>query len=266
VSLAVVRALGLVTIQDLGRPGRMHEAVPPGGALVPELLIAANRAAGNPDGAAAIEICGRIVVRAARRVEVATDRARHTLVAGEELAIASEPRRAAYLAVRGGIAAPLVLGGRGTLLCAGLGGLIRAGDTIAVDRDGGAAPLPATAHDPAAIDRDAPICVVPGPDLDAFEPGALDALCAAAYRISPASDRTGTRLVGASLPRRPGYVEVSRPMVKGALEVPRDGAPIVLGPEHPTTGGYPVIAVVHPDDLPVAGPARPGAGVRFRRA
>lgn len=74
-SLVVVRVLGLVTVQDLGRPGRMHEAVPPGGALVPELVVAANRAVGNPDGAPALEIFGRLVVRA--EVAVATSAARY---------------------------------------------------------------------------------------------------------------------------------------------------------------------------------------------
>jgi allophanate hydrolase subunit 2 len=38
-------------------------------------------------------------------------------------------------------------------------------------------------------------------------------------------------------------------MVRGAIEVPRDGQPIVLGPEHPTTGGYPVIGVIASEDL-----------------
>ena len=52
-------------------------------------------------------------------------------------------------------------------------------------------------------------------------------------------------------------------MVIGALEVPRDGQPIVLGPEHPTTGGYPVAAVVVHDDLWLAGQLAPGASVRF---
>src|SRR5262245_27283207 len=111
----------------------MHEALPPGGALVPELLVVANRLARNPDGAPAIEVLGRLVVRAETDVEVATDRARR-LAAGEELTIDSEPRRVAYLAVRGGVDAPLVLGGRGAQLGAGLGGPLRAGNRIAAEQ------------------------------------------------------------------------------------------------------------------------------------
>jgi len=253
--MLIVRALGLVTVQDLGRPGRMHEAIPPGGALVPELLVAANRAARNPDGAAAIEVIGRLVVRAESPITVATDRiAAHELHG--DLTIDSEPRRVTYLAVRGGIAAPLVLGGRGVLLCAGLGALLGANDRIAADTliavDAPAAPL-----------TDGPIRLIAGPDRDAFAGDALATLVAAPYTISPSSDRTGTRLVGAALPRRADYQEVSRPMVIGALEVPRDGAPIVLGPEHPTTGGYPIIAVIAAADRGRFFATRIGGSVRF---
>jgi allophanate hydrolase subunit 2 len=284
-TLVVVRSLGLVTIQDLGRPGRMHEALPPGGALVRSALVSANRAAGNADNTAAIEILGRLVVRAESPVLVATDAspAPRALHPGEELTISSEPRRAAYLALRGGISAPLLLGGRSAHLSAGLGHLLRAGDRLesaAVPHatvvplatpptsapSSAAAPTatsPAAAADP--IDSsDSPIIrVVPGPDLDAFADTALSLLASAPYRILPTSDRVGTRLAGPPLPRRASHVEQSRPMVRGALEVPRDGAPIVLGPEHPTTGGYPILAVIASLSLDRFFSVRLGGTIRF---
>lgn len=243
-TLVIARAFGLVTLQDLGRTGHMHEAVPPGGALVRRALVAANRAARNADGAPALEVLGQLAVRAEADVEVATDRdGARVLRAGETLAIASEPARVVYLAVRGGIDAPLVLGGRGTLLVARIGRPLRAGDRLAL-----AEALEHVAAPPAAPAA-GPIRVVPGPDDDAFEPGALAVLASAPYRIAPTSDRVGTRLVGAPIPRRADLRERSRPMVRGAIEVPPDGAPIVLGPEHPTTGGYPILAVVPGDEL-----------------
>ena len=267
-SLVVVRAIGLVTVQDLGRPGRMHEAVPPGGALVPGRLIAANRAARNADDAPAIEVLGQLVVRADQTLEVATDTTTARILrAGDDLTIASEPRRVAYLAVRGGIAAPLVLGGRGALLCAGLGGLVRAGQAFTTagfakldPASRSTEPANATATEPASQ----PIRLLAGPDPDHFAPGALDLLTSADYRVLPSSDRVGTRLDGPALPRT-GAPEVSRPMVIGAIEVPRDGKPIVLGPEHPTTGGYPIIAVVATADLGRLFSIRLGGMVRFAR-
>ena len=264
-SLSIVRALGLVTVQDLGRSGHMHQAVPPGGALVAERLIAANRAVDNPDDAPALEVLGQLVIRAEAKLVIATDTtAARPLAAGEELVVASEPRRVAYVAVRGGLEAPLMFGGRGALLCAGLGGLVRAGQRFAI------AGLPVTASPaapsaPTALTAPAaPIRLIPGPDPASFAPGALDVLLSSEYRILPSSDRVGTRLDGPPLPRSDAP-EVSRPMVLGAIEVPRDGKPIVLGPEHPTTGGYPVIAVVASADLGRLFSIRLGGNVRFTR-
>lgn len=260
-TLVLARALGLVTLQDLGRPGRMHEALPPGGALVRSALVSANRAASNPDDAVALEILGRIVVRAEADTLVATDvlhtGAPHLLRAGSELTLSSEPHRAAYLALRGGITAPLLLGGRGAHLSAGLGALLRTGARLA------SAALPPVSAQPLAAPVTGLIHLLPGPDLDAFTAAALAALTSAPYRILPASDRVGTRLAGPLLPRRPDYAEHSRPMVRGALEVPRDGAPIVLGPEHPTTGGYPIIAAIAHADLDRFFAIRIGGDVRF---
>ena len=258
-TLTVVRAVGLVTVQDLGRPGRMHEAVPPGGALARDRLIAANRAVRNPDDAPALEILGQLVVRADRAAEVAGDgRPAHALAAGDQLTIASEPRRVAYLAVRGGIAAPWLFGGRGALVSAGLGGVIRAGQRLETAQLARVRPAPLPERAPG------PIRLLPGPDPDHFAPGALDLLLAGEYRISPTSDRIGTRLDGPPLPRT-ALPEVSRPMVIGAIEVPHDGRPIVLGPEHPTTGGYPIIAVVARPDLGPLFAIRLGGTVRFTR-
>jgi allophanate hydrolase subunit 2 len=267
VTFAVVRALGLVTIQDLGRPGRMHEAVPPGGALVRERLIAANRAVHNPDGAPAIEVLGELVIRAEHPLDVATDTlAPRTLAPGAKLTIASEPRRVTYLAIRGGIAAPLLFGGHGALLCAGLGTLLRANqrfESANLDKVAPpSAPRRASASPGAASEP--PIHLVDGPDPESFPPQALELLLSSEYRILPSSNRVGTRLEGPALPRTTAP-EVSRPMVIGAIEVPRDGKPIVLGPEHPTTGGYPIIAVIASSDLGRLFSIRLGGTVRFTR-
>ncbi len=261
-TLAVTRAFGLCTVQDLGRRGRMHEAIPPGGALVRELLVAANRAVGNDDTAPAVEVLGQLVVRASAGIVVATDRiVPRTLRAGDELVVSSEPLRCTYLAIAGGIAAPRVLDGFGTLLSAGLGAPLRAGDVLAPGThhaEGSRALAPFAAGDT--------VHVLAGPELDAFEAGALDLLSSAPYRVLPSSDRVGTRLAGTTLPRVAEYREQSRPMVQGAIEVPRDGQPIVLGPEHPTTGGYPILAVIASAELGRFHAIRLGGSVRFALA
>jgi allophanate hydrolase subunit 2 len=261
VSLVVVSAFGMVTVQDSGRPGRMHEAVPRGGALVRELLTAANRHALNDDGAPAIEVLGQLAVRAAAETLVGSDLGARMLRAGDELVIASEPRRVAYLAIRGGVKAPLVLGGRGAQLSAGLGALVRPGDRI---DSAGADEIVPFDHEP--FEARGVIRVLAGPDPDAFPVHALAKLTEAAYRVHPSSNRVGTRLEGPAIRRAENVRETSRPMVIGAIEVPSDGAPIVLGPEHPTTGGYPILAVIAHADLGAFFAIRPGGTVRFTRA
>ena len=232
--IVVEHVAGLATVQDLGRPGRMHEGLAPGGALVPEMLIAANRAVGNLDPAPAIELLGRIRLRVETPVALAFGA--QLVESAGELQIESGALRVIYVAVRGGFAAPEVCGGRGTQLSAGIGAPLRAGDRLRIESARGSVPASPV---PFVVD-DAPIHVIPGPDS---LPGALAALLAGDFQISPISDRVGTRLDGPSLPAPAGHGS-SRPMTRGAIELPPDGHPIVLGPEHPVTGGYPVIAVV----------------------
>lgn len=253
--IVVEHVAGLATLQDLGRPGRMHEGLAVGGALVPEMLIAANRAVGNADHAPAIELFGRMRVRVATPETIAFG-ARLVEAAGE-LQLESGALRVIYVAVRGGFAAPEVCGGRGTQLSAGIGAPLRAGDSLHVEPAPSAVP---SSPVPFVVDA-APIRVIPGPDEI---PGALEALLAGEFQISPASDRVGTRLDGPALPARSGH-GTSRPMARGAIELPPDGHPIVLGPEHPVTGGYPVIAVVATADQGrlFARPIR--ARVQFKR-
>ena len=233
-SLVVEQAAGWISIQDLGRRGHMHEGVPPGGAAVRTHLIAANREAANRDDAPAIEVFGMLRLRAERRVEVATPEGARILDGGETMVVSSMV--ATYLAVRGGIAVPEVLGGRGALP----GVVVRRGNRI----DPAGEP-PVRFKRPPTLTEGA-VRVLPGPDVDAFAPDAIATLCAAPYKVFP--HRVGAKLLGALIPRMEER-ERSRPMVRGAIEVPRNGMPIVLGPDHPTTGGYPILGVIAGEDL-----------------
>jgi allophanate hydrolase subunit 2 len=242
----------------------MHEGVPPGGALVPELLARANAAAGNAPGEAALEVFGVVTLAAEAPILAAADDASvHLLRAGEPWTVASAGARVRYVAVRGGIDVPRVLGGRGTLVLAALGGLdgrpLRRGDVLPV----GAAPG-VTGPVPESPETTAPIRVVPGPDLDRFAPDALDLLLASSFAVDPTSDRAGIRLAGPPLPRAGDDTGASTPMVRGALQVPTTGL-IALGPDHPTTGGYPVIATIASASFGALAARSPGAQVRFVR-
>lgn len=102
-----------------------------------------------------------------------------------------------------------------------------------------------------------------GPRAGWFTPAAVRAFTSCAYRVSSAGNRIGPRTEGAALERaRPGEL-AGEGMVLGAVQVPPDGRPVVCLADGPTTGGYPVIAVVRAADLPAAAQAVPGIPVRF---
>jgi allophanate hydrolase subunit 1/allophanate hydrolase subunit 2 len=245
---------GLATVQDGGRPGRLHQGLPAGGALVPPLLAAANLAVGNPPLAAGLEIFGGARVAAAGRalgVSVDGEPARHL---GEELQILPGARRVRYLAVAGGLAVPAAL------LVAGLGGPLAPGRVLPVGAP--ASPLPA----PPPLDEE-PVRVRPGPDLEAFPPGAFEAFVRHPHRLGTLGDRSGVRLVAPDDPAwRPLHAAAgsSAPMRAGAVQITPSGEPIVLGSEHPVTGGYRVLCVVHIADIAKLFAKRPGDSVSLR--
>jgi biotin-dependent carboxylase-like uncharacterized protein len=267
--IEVVAVRGLSTVQDAGRPGWMHDGVPPGGALVPELAARANLAVGNPGDAPLIEVFGGLTVTVRGLVGTlsAEDGFVRSVSPGEPFEVPpSRSLGVRYVAIAGGLDVPRALGGRGTLRVASLGGhegrALARGDRIAVG-DATHAARPATGS--TALDLSLAVRVVAGPHLECFDADALDALVCSSFTVLASSDRAGTRLSGPTLGRSGEDVSRSMPMVRGAIQVPASDQPIVLGPDHPTTGGYPVIAVVARADLGRFF-ARPiGAAVRFTR-
>ncbi|HSQ62912.1 MAG TPA: biotin-dependent carboxyltransferase family protein [Polyangiaceae bacterium] len=267
-ALVVRKVMGLALVQDLGRAGFASQGVPRGGALVRSALARANAAVGNDAGAAAIELSGRLVVAAESELVVATERGdRRVLSPGAELAVEPDAsRRVRYLAVAGGVDVPPVLGSRSTLRVAGLGGFegraLRAGDRLLVgEEDEGGVYEPGMGMG----NEGDPVRLVVGPDLDSFGEAGVESLMGQGWRVGSQSDRTGTRLEGLPIPRAPGFADAlsSSPMAVGAIQVPASGLPIVLGPDGPTTGGYPLIGVIAAADLDRFHALPLGAEVRF---
>ncbi|MET8719626.1 5-oxoprolinase subunit C family protein [Streptomyces misionensis] len=279
-ALVVVRPGALTTVQDLGRPGYAHLGVPRSGALDPGAAALVNRLTGNPPDAAVLETTvDGCALRARSTVTVAVGGAPCPVTvggrpapwgapvvvpAGELLEVgAAVAGVRGYVAVRGGIAVEPVLGSRATDLLSGLGPAPLAEGTVL--------PLGRPAGPPARVDgapqpglpAELVLRVTPGPRVDWFTARAVRDLTTRAYRVSPASNRIGLRTEGPALERARDAELPSEGMVLGAVQVPPDGRPVVFLADHPTTGGYPVIAVVRPIDLAAAAQAVPGTPVRF---
>jgi biotin-dependent carboxylase-like uncharacterized protein len=172
-----------------------------------------------------------------------------------------------YLAVRGGVAVPPVLGSRSGDTLSGLGPRpLRAGDRLPIGGPAGLDPIVADVAPQAAglWAGAAELRVLAGPRDDWFTAAAMDRLRTEVYEVTSDSNRTGLRLAGPELPRsRPGELP-SEGMPLGALQVPPNGQPILFLADHPVTGGYPVIAVVATADIGRAAQLRPGDRLRFR--
>lgn len=277
-TILVEKPGSLTLIEDLGRPGHAHLAVPRCGAADRPACIRANRLVGNADGAAVLEMTllgARLRFEADALIALTgadTDARLDDASLAPESAVAARAgqvlacgaaRRGvrAYLGVAGGIEAPLLLGSRSHDLLSGLGPApLRAGDRLAI---GAARGTPQAVAAPPTISDVPTLRFMPGPRDDWFLPAALKALAAAPYVVSPDSNRIAIRLAGAALARAVEGELPSEGLVPGAIQVPGNGQPVVMLADHPTTGGYPVIGVVLPEDLWLLAQARPGSAVRF---
>ncbi|MFB6863678.1 biotin-dependent carboxyltransferase family protein [Streptomyces virginiae] len=281
--LLVVRPGALTTVQDGGRPGHAHLGVPRSGALDTAAYALANRLLGNPPDAAVLETTlDGVSLRAAAPTVLAVTGAPCPvrisgrpvawgapvrLPAGAELEVGrAESGLRSYVAVRGGLAVPPVLGSRSTDLLSGLGPpVLSAGMTLPVGPPG-PDPMPgADAYGLPAAPAELLLPLRPGPRADWFTGASLAGLWRSAFRVSPSSNRIGLRTEGgpALVRARAGELP-SEGMVLGAVQVPPDGLPVVFLADHPVTGGYPVVGVVGPGPaLDSAAQARPGTPVRF---
>lgn len=276
----------LTTVQDLGRFGHLGMAVPESGASDGLSLRLGNRMLGNPEQAAGLEftltgptVCfsadTRVVVtggeakvgRGVRACEPVLCRAGEPLVVGA-LAVGAR----GYVCVAGGVDVALVLGSRSTLMGAGFGGqdgrALRAGDALPIGVRVTGKPRVDAERAQAwlrGVHGRRTIRVVDGLHAGSFSEVARGAFFGSWFEVSERSNRTGMRLGGDAvvLPERGGVW--SEPTANGCVQVPGDGRPIVLGPDRPTTGGYPVIACVIAADLPVVGMLRPRERIRFER-
>ena len=257
------------TVQDAGRTGWLSAGVPPSGPLDVAAHAAANLAVGNHPREAALEIpLGELRFAALGSLTVSIDgEPAGSLAPSKELVVPACARAVRYLAVAGGFAVPPVLGSRSTLLLAGWGGFlgrgVRAGDVLPVGS--GRAPLPRSSAVPSVTDPPEPalLHVRPGPHLAQMPPGALAELAATTWLVSSRSDRVGVRLEGGAITRSGDDRAPPAPMIRGAIQVTTDGTPIVLGPDHPVTGGYPVLAVLGRASQAMLARLRPKRGLRF---
>jgi biotin-dependent carboxylase-like uncharacterized protein len=278
-ALEVLAVGALALVEDLGRPGLGASGVGRSGAADRGALRLANRLVANPEGAAAVEVVfGGLAVRAGAPLTVAlagapapadvdgTPVGHHALVdlrCGQVLRLGVPVTGLrTYLAVRGGVDVPAVLGSRSTDTLSGLGpAKLDEGDVLPVGSEPDALPLVDVAPVPSPPDGPVTLRAVLGPRAEFLAD--IDELTSTNWVASSRSDRVGMRLEGGRLQRSNDAELPSEGMVRGAIQLPSGGEPVVFLADHPVTGGYPVVATVCDADVDRAAQIRPGQGVRF---
>ncbi|MFD4368925.1 biotin-dependent carboxyltransferase family protein [Rhodococcus sp. NPDC058521] len=280
--LEVVQTGALTTVQDRGRPGNAAIGVGESGAADRESHDAANRLVGNRIDAATLEATvGGLSLRSVGATCISVTGARSCptvnslpvpdystlhLQTGDLLEIGYPTTGLrTYVAARGGIDVPPVLGSRSTDTLAGLGpSPVKVGDQLLVGTDMLGWPAEDFIPPPAEPENPVWLRVRLGPRDNWFTPASVHALLEQRWWVTTDTNRIGAKLDGQGpLHRRKRDELPTEGMVAGALQVPPSGKPILFLADHPPTGGYPVIAVVDTEDLPVAAQLRPGHHIRF---
>ena len=282
-SITISQASGFITLQDQGRIGFANIAVPISGAFDQSAHHLGNRLVGNFPGACSIEsLRGSFkfsndtdlviaVTGAAASVQIngrEHEMSRAIYVAANStVAIkAGNQGLRTYLAARGGILGHTVMGSSSYDELSQIGTPpIQAGAHLDISNDV-AGPISGDYFPNFAVSSQAEVELdaMPAPRWSGFSNG--QTLFETEYQVTESSNRVGVRLSGPELIWNSKERLASEGVITGAIQIPVDGMPLIFGPDHPTTGGYPVIAVVSRSSLNVLAQSAPGTKVRFRRS
>lgn len=280
-TLEIVRTGPLAVVQDLGRAGLAHLGVTRSGAADRRAHTLANRLVANPDDRATIEVTmGGFAARVrGGDVDIAVTGADTHAAVGSTLFGANsiqhvrngelislgvpESGLRSYLAIRGGVDVPPVLGSRSYDVLSGIGPPpLQRGDVLSVGERTEDYPELDQAPVAAITGHLVDLLVVPGPRQGWLTDP--DALVRTVWTASDRSDRVGMRLHGHPLAHRdPGRQLPSEGVTRGAIQVPPNGFPVIFGPDHPVTGGYPVVGVIADRDIDSIAQVRPGQRIRL---
>lgn len=287
--IRIVKAGMLTTIQDLGRYRLQRYGMPVSGAMDSYALRLGNSILGNADNEAAIEctLLGPTIYFEKEQLICLTGADLSPRIGGQPVpmwkpvcvtagSLLSFGRAnlgcRTYICFQGGLEVPELLGSRSTYSKGHMGGWqgrqLQEGDKIAFRRcyQGEQAVFHWSMDLSIYPKLDTEVIrVIEGPQFASFESAAQKRFFSDVFMISNDSDRMGYRLLSAPLYLRQPKELLSTAVTFGSIQVPPDGNPIILMTEHPTTGGYPVIAQVATIDLPLLAQKGPNDPIRFER-
>tara|TARA_R110001583_G_scaffold125319_3_gene276885 strand:+ start:6863 stop:7786 length:924 start_codon:yes stop_codon:yes gene_type:complete len=284
-SLMIEKSGALSLLQDLGRFGFQNIGVTPGGAMDNHAFNWANKLLNNPQGSAQIEItvggfkarfndatsfsiCGA-EAPISLNGKIITTWSSHHAQSGDllEIGYATKGLRI-YLSVAGGFRVTKTLNSCSTVMRDKLGGLNQEGQKLQ-DGDcipylGNLVPFSRKVPDCFIVDyrKTIEIGVLPTYQFNDFSLVAKNIFFSSEYTITPFSNRMGYRLNGPSIPSN--YSDfISEGIALGAIQVPKNGQPIILMNDRQTIGGYPKMGCVCNKDLSLLAQSPPGTKIQF---
>ena len=286
----IVESAGfLSTVQDGGRYGYQRYGIPPSGAMDEFAFQVGNILVGNERNAAGIEITlAGFSVKFDGDFEIAVTGADlNATVNGKKIETwqSTYVKRGdilkfervnknirAYLCVNGGIDVPRIFGSRSTYMRMNMGGFqgrkLQKGDVLPVGSPSSLSTSSMKVNDSilSLVYSPRNIRVIPGPENKLFSKKDLDLFFSSLYSITNQSDRMGYKLKGPSLnSKRISHDIISNGIVRGAIQVPSNGQPIIMMAEHQTIGGYAKIATVISADIPLLSHMKPADKIHFEK-
>jgi biotin-dependent carboxylase-like uncharacterized protein len=275
------KASGFLTLQDQGRIGYANIAVPTSGAFDQKSHQLANRLIGNFPNACVIESLRSsfefvtdselVVSVTGAPASVQVDGREHEMFraifvpAGSVVSVfPGNLGMRTYLAIRGGIVGNQIMGSCSFDELSQIGTPpIKPEDKFSVqDQVAGSITgdyVPSSVVTGLHVELEA----MPAPRWSGFSNP--DLLFTSEYQVTSSVNRVGLRLTGPELRWNSQARLASEGVVTGAIQIPVDGMPLIFGPDHPTTGGYPVVAVVSRNSLDLLAQTAPGTMVRFKQ-
>ena len=283
----VLRAGINTTYQDLGRKNLYHIGIPFSGAMDNRNYIIANLLVGNQENTPAIEfayqgpllnfkgktvcfvITGEVnfnILRKGSKIESGKCYHTYILENGEQIDILSTNKSVyGYLSVKEGFDAELFWNSCSINTKAKIGPndgeKIKENDQIIISKKDQKFNYKKLDHVNSKIEH---IRVIKGTNYNYFSQEAKNVFFSKEYTISKFTDRMGMRLEGPKIENIVNTNITSEGLIKGVIQVPPDGNPIIMLSDHGTIGGYPKIGVIISADYDKLVQLTPGSKIKFK--
>ena len=274
------------TFQDLGRKNLYHIGIPFSGAMDNRNFILANAIAGNNENTPVIEfayqgpllkfrgekinfnITGNVNFKLIKKKEQIEGNCyeNYTLEEGDQLDIISTNKSVyGYLAISGNFEVQFQWNSCSTNTKAKVG----ANDGEKIEKDQLIKILDCHSHNSkrkleyinSKIEN---IRVIKGTNFNYFSEEGKKNFFEKEYTVTKLTDRMGMRLEGCKIENIVDTNIKSEGIIKGVIQVPADGNPIIMLSDHGTIGGYPKIGVVISADYDKLVQLPPGSKIKFQ--